>query len=377
MNLEQNKSEAMRVTLKGSIINLLLGVSKIVVGVFFFSQALIMDGIHSLSDLFTDAFVLIIAKYSYENPDEEHPYGHGRFETLGTIIIGIILISVAVFLAYDNYQLFILDQVREIPKWPTLIVAAVSIFANEWIYRFTLKAGNKIKSQLLIANAWHSRSDAFSSILVFAGLIFSINGVKQVDIIMAIFLSFFIGKVGWDFIWKSIKELVDTSLDEEVREEIKSIIKGISGVKGLHNLRSRKVGDKAILDVNIEVSPNISVSEGHEISTWVSSKIIESFDYIYDVTVHTDIEDDREDGQDFITYERNLLPLRDDILKRVESALDLSMYKKISDIKIHYVSGEVNLDLYFELEVKFSKEDYLQKLRAVDLFNGIRFFQSL
>ena len=377
MEIDIKKKKAFKVTLWGSLVDLCLGVAKVLTGSLFHSQALIIDGFHSLSDLLTDGFVLIVSKYSYDHPDEEHPYGHGKFETLGTIVIGVVLMSVAIFLAIDNLQIFLEDTPRVNPGWPTLIIAAMSIIAKEFTYRFTLKVGNELKSQILIANAWHSRSDAYSSILVFAGLIFSIAGIPKVDLFMAIVLSFFIGKVGWDFIWGSIKELVDTSLDAETRKEIKKVIHSIDGVKGLHNLRSRKVGEKAILDVNIEVSPRISVSEGHEIATWVAYSIKRQVQNIYDVTVHTDVEDDRDNEQDFISYEKELLPLRKEIEHNICDEIGEDSFNKIESIIIHYYKDKIGLDIYCCKDTTLDVEDIKIKILKNELVKAVKFYRPV
>ncbi|MFT6632926.1 MAG: cation diffusion facilitator family transporter [Bacteriovoracaceae bacterium] len=377
MEIDIKKKKAFKVTLWGSLIDLCLGVAKIVTGSIFHSQALIIDGFHSLSDLLTDGFVLIVSKYSYDHPDEEHPYGHGKFETLGTVVIGVVLMLVAIFLAIDNLNILLGDAPRMNPGWPTLIIAAISILAKEFAYRFTLKVGKELKSQILIANAWHSRTDAYSSILVFVGLIFSIVGVPKIDLFMAIVLSFFIGKVGWDFIWGSIKELVDTSLDAETRKEIKKVIHSIDGVKGLHNLRSRKVGDKAILDVNIEVSPRISVSEGHEIATWVAYSIKGQVQNIYDVTVHTDVEDDRDDEQDFISYEKELLPLRKEIEKNITDEIGEDSFKNFDSIIIHYYEDKVGLDIYCCKDINLDVEPVKSKILKNNLIKEVKFYRPL
>lgn len=378
MDIEVKKQKAFKVTLIGSLVDLGLGVAKVLTGSLFHSQALIMDGFHSLSDLITDGFVLIVSKYSFEHPDEEHPYGHGKFETLGTVVIGIILMGVAVFLALDNLEILLSGEIRKIAGWPTLIVAGASIIGKELIYRYSLRIGKELKSQLLIANAWHSRSDAYSSILVFAGLLCTMAGFPKVDLLMAIGLSFFIGKVGWDFIWRSLKELVDTSLEPETIEQVSHIINNIDGVKGHHNLRSRKVGDKAILDVNIEVSPNISVSEGHEIATWVARSMIEKIENIYDVTVHTDVEDDRGGEQDFIAYDRKLLPLRNIIESRLKELLGEDDFLKIKSISIHYVENQVDLDLFYETGEKPGDTREVEgKIKEYDLIRRVKFYASL
>ncbi|MBT4793323.1 MAG: cation transporter, partial [Halobacteriovoraceae bacterium] len=373
MSLELNKQKAINVTIVGTIVDVVLSAGKIIVGTVFFSHSLIIDGIHSLSDLLTDLFVLIVANFSHDHPDDEHPYGHGRFETLGTIVIGIVLVVVAIFLAIDNISLFLAGTVKEIPKWPTLVVAFISIISKEWLFRYSLKIGEEIKSQLIIANAWHSRSDALSSILVFVGLIFSLYGYKEVDLVVAVILSLFIGKVGWDFILNSLHELLDTSVSEEMREEIKAIIKSIDGVKGMHNLRSRKIGDKAILDVNIEVAPNITVSEGHEIATWTAETVIKAFDSVYDVTVHTDVEDDRETGQEYVVYESKLLPLRTEVLEKLEKIIGTAEYSKIDEVKIHYRYKRIKLSLLYLGDKLPEKKVILDAIESDDLFEEVVF----
>ena len=376
MEMHVIKKKAYRVTIISSIINTLLGTTQVVVGLLFHSQSLIMDGFHSLSDLFTDGFVLIVSKFSFEHADEEHPYGHGRFETLGTVVVGTVLISVALFMAFENLMLFMANKTKLVPGYPTLFVVGGSIIAKELLFRYAFKVGTEIKSEMVKANAWHARSDVITSVAVLIGLVFSINGYPQADLFVAVLLSFFIGRIGWRFIWKSVQELLDTSLSSEIRGEIKEMIKNVDGVRGLHNLRSRKVGGRAILDVNVEVVPNITVSEGHEIATWVAYKIINHFDNIYDVTVHTDVEDDRAPGTTYLSYENQLLPLRNEVIPQVQSILGDDDFSKITDIKLHYMVGKIHLDLYYNSETQFDKNATLSKFEGHKLFGKIKFFQE-
>lgn len=371
------KKRALKVTIIGGIADILLGICKIVIGQLFNSYALVVDGFHSLSDLLSDIFVLFMTKISYEEPDEQHPYGHGRFETLGTTIVGVILLLVGGFLIYENVVKLLNGGSNHIPGWPTIIVALVSVALKEVIFRYSYKAGKELNSQLLIANAWHSRSDAISSLIVLIGLIFSILKFPIVDSLMALGLSAFISKMGWDFIIKSLKELVDTSLDKDTRDQIQSIIEEIDGVTGLHNLRSRMVGNKAVLDVNIEVKPWISVSEGHEIATWVARKIKSEMEDILDVTVHTDIEDDRgveATDVDHSGQKRSLLPLRKDIDKQFNILLADSELEKVDRYLIHYREGNVQLDIYLKELCTNEKNQIEWKLKQVDFVSEVRFF---
>ena len=371
------KKRALKVTILGAIADILLGVCKIVIGQIFNSYALVVDGFHSLSDLLSDIFVLFMTKISYEEPDEQHPYGHGRFETLGTTIVGIILLIVGGFLIYENVVKLLGGGSSHIPGWPTIVVALISVIVKEVVFRYSYKVGKDLNSQLLMANAWHSRSDAISSLIVLIGLFFAILKFPIVDSLMALGLSAFISKMGWDFIIKSLKELVDTSLDKDTRDQIQTIIEDIDGVTGLHNLRSRMVGNKAVLDVNIEVKPWISVSEGHEIATWVARKIKSEMDDILDVTVHTDIEDDRgEEGTDVhhSGQKRALLPLRKDIDEQFKLLLADSELAKIERYLIHYREGKVQLDIYLKELCTNEKNQIEWKLKQVDLVSEVRFF---
>lgn len=346
MDNNQRKKQAQKVTLYGALIDLFAGVLKVILGLLYQSHALVVDGIHSFSDLFTDIFVLLITKYSTDAPDKEHPYGHGRFETIGTIVIGAILIGVSCIIIFENVMKFFLSVNFLAPGWPTLIGALISIGLKEWAYRFQVRVGRSIDSPIIVANAWHSRSDAISSLAVLIGLIFSMLGLPWLDPVMAIVVAILIGKIGWDFLWNSVTELVDTSIDLATKQKIEKIILGIDGVKSLHNLRSRKTGDKTIMDVNIEVSPRISVSEGHEISTYVSQELIKQIDSVIDVTVHTDVDDDRIEGEDYKVGIRKLLPLRKEVMQTIEDHFEMDINKEdILDIIIHYHGSTISCDI--------------------------------
>jgi cation diffusion facilitator family transporter len=360
MTPEEKKQEIKVVTLVGGVINIILSAIKILIGAAFHSSALIVDGLHSLSDVITDVFVLWVAKYSHDAPDEEHPYGHGRFETLGTVALGVILTATALVLAYENIVRLFIGDIYTIPTWPTLVGAGLSIILKEWVFRFTLKVGKKVESPMVIANAWHSRSDALSSIAVLLGIVFAMFGLPWMDTVMAIVVSFMIGKVGWDFLWNSIKELADTSLEPQFMKEVRSEILSIDGVKSMHNLRSRKMGEQAILDVNIEVARHITASEGHEISTYVQRNLIDKFKSIIDVTVHTDVEDDRIDGENFSMEKRELLPLRSKVTETLFNQIDIPEFLHMD---LHY-SDKIVVDFMFsekQLE-NISKHDLLHSL---------------
>lgn len=381
MNHKEKQAAAQKVTLIGSAVDLFLGVLKIVTGTLFHSHALVIDGLHSLTDLVTDAFVLIIGRVSNEKPDEQHPYGHGRFETLGTVVLGAILIATGGALLYETISRFYSGDVNQLPSWPVFATAIISILGKEIIFRYSKKVGEDLNSQLLIANAWHSRSDAITTIVVLIGALLTYFGVKYMDAAASVIVSIFIGKVGWDFLFSSIKELVDTSLPDEQITKIKKTILNVPGVISMHDLRSRFHGNKAVLDVNIQVSPLITVSEGHEIASWVMKDLMEGFDDIEDVTVHTDVEDDRVGAYEHAPLE--LLPLRPTLESLVRDQWEkLEAAPKLTEIQFHYLGGRVLVDLFL-VNKDLSKEqsDLLtaalrEALADTNWFKDIRIWNS-
>jgi len=257
--LDKRYRKVRKVTLVGAVIDLLLGVVKIVVGTASGSQALVADGVHSLSDLATDFLVLFAAKHSHRAADAEHPYGHGRIETVATVVLGAALIIVA-------------------PGALALLVALVSVLSKEAIYQYTARAGRRLRSNMLLANAWHSRSDAISSIVVALGIGGAMLGYPYLDAIAAVAVALMIAKIGWDLLWKSLQELIDTSLEDEQVEAIRKFIIGVHGVQALHMLRTRRSGADALIDVHILVDPVLSVSEGHQIGEQVRAGLIEQME---------------------------------------------------------------------------------------------------
>ena len=344
-NSERYK-ETVRVTLVGSVIDLALGIAKIIGGYAAQSQALIADGIHSLSDLVTDAAVLYAAKHSHREADEEHPYGHGRIETVATVVLGVALIVVAAGIAYDALMRLFNPETLWIPGALAIVIAMISVFSKEAIYHYTMRVAKKYKSKMLRANAWHSRTDAISSIIVVVGVAGSMAGLTYLDAIAAIIVGLMVAKIGIDLAWESLKELIDTSLEAERVEAIRKAILDVDGVASLHILRTRMMGGDALVDVHIQVAPEISVSEGHFISETVRSRLIKNIDYVSDVMVHIDPEDDEK-------FPLNThLPLRKEITSKVrEACAGLEEANSIEDIGLHYLEGKIQLDLFFPLSI--------------------------
>ncbi|MFK5969445.1 MAG: cation diffusion facilitator family transporter [Candidatus Marithrix sp.] len=341
---EQRYIKIRNVTLVGALGNIVMTIIKLGFGFYGKSQALIADGLHSLSDLISDGVVLVAAKYGTAAADKDHPYGHARFETLATVAIGALLILVAIGMFVDASRRLLSPDLLLHPNKLTLIVAFLSIVVKEALYQYTAKVAKKIKSQLLQANAWHHRSDAISSVIVLIGITGSIVGIPWLDAVAAVGVSFMIAHVGWSLGWGGVSELVDTGLDSEQLAEIKKIINNTDGVVTLHELRTRKMGGTNVLvDVHILVNSKITVSEGHQIGEQVRRNLITKMKNIKDVLVHIDPENDNNINNTNLT-----LPSRIEITGRLQQ-LWQAMELPIEHINLHYLSGKLIIDVYLSL----------------------------
>ena len=339
--LDTRYREVRKVTVVGGVVDLLLGIVKIVIGTTANSQALLADGVHSLSDLATDFLVLFAAKHSHREADEEHPYGHGRIETVATVILGVALALVAIGICYDALHRMRDPELLGKPGMLALLVALVSVASKEFIYQYTVRVARRLRSNMLHANAWHSRSDAISSIIVVIGVAGTMYGFTYLDAIAAAAVGLMIAKIGWDLLWKSLQELIDTSLEEDKVEAIRKAILDVTGVRALHMLRTRRSGSDALVDVHILVDPGLSVSEGHMIGEHVRTRLIGEMDDVSDVTVHIDPEDDE------VASPCNGLPLRDEVMRRLEKRWSkLGVHTDIEKVVLHYLDGKVHVDIF-------------------------------
>ncbi len=344
---------ARRVTIVGAVVNLLLALVKVVVGFIGQSQALIADGIHSFSDLISDAVVLIASKHGSREPDPEHPYGHGRIETLATVVVGLLLFGVTIGILYDAATRLLEPERLLQPGLVALVAAVFSVLAKEALTQYTLAAAKRIRSSLLRANAWHHRSDAISSVVVIIGVAGSMAGLPYLDAVAAVFVALMIAKIAWDLSWGGIRELIDTGLDDETVERIRTIIMSVEGVRALHMLRSRRMGADALVDVHIILEdPLISVSEGHQISETVRVRLVRELEDVEDVTVHIDPEDDE------IHAPCAGLPLRSRILDTLRQQWDgIPNTDAIERVTIHYLDGHVHLELLMPGHLTHSAEE--------------------
>jgi len=329
-----------RVTLVSVVWNLILTVAQIIIGFVGHSQALIADGLHTLSDLITDFMVLFALKHGKKAADEEHPYGHARIETAVTMILGIILVAVGAGIAISAGMRLSSAQTFVIPSAMTLWIAVITLGAKEGLYRYTMVTADRFDSNMLRANAWHHRSDALSSLIVAAGIGGSLLGFGYLDSVAALIVALMVVKVGGELAWQSLRELVDTGLAAEDLESIRQVILTISGVKALHLLRTRRVGEQALADVHIIVDDHLSVSEGHQISEMVRATLIKEIAPLADVMVHIDTEED-------VNVPSGAgLPLRDELQKRLDNYFrDIPEARMIEHMTLHYLNGRIDIEL--------------------------------
>ncbi|HHX35001.1 MAG TPA: cation transporter [Gammaproteobacteria bacterium] len=371
----QARDKAMRTTsIVGAIVNLVLTIAKVVFGIIGQSHALIADGVHSLADLSTDLMVWFAAKYSNQPADKEHPYGHARIETAFTVGLGVILIITAIGIVVDSAQRLLNPETLLQPTPIVLLVAAISIIANEGLYHYTMRVARDVSSNLLRANAWHHRSDAISSVVVLLGVAGSLLGVPYLDAFAALGVAFMIGKIGWDQAWASIRELVDTGMEPKAAASIERIIANVEGVQGVHMLRSRRMGGSYLIDVHIEVDEFLSVSEGHKIAEYVRLKLIESDKDISNALVHIDPEDD---SLDLLCIG---LPLRREVLADLRKVWDGEVdAAECGLVTLHYLSGKVHVDLVRPMQDADEEARDLclrleEKAHALDYIGQVRIF---
>lgn len=366
----QGIARATRVTLVGAAIDGGLGIGKIVVGQLAASHALVADGVHSLSDLATDIPVLVITRRARAAPDQDHPYGHGRFETLASLALGAVLLLVAGGLAQDSL-LRLLDGTFSIPGAAAVVAALVSVAAKEWVFRYTRRAAEALGSSLLLANAWHSRSDALSSVAVLVGVLGAMAGLPWLDLAAAIVVALMIGWVGWELIRDAARELVDTGLPEDVLTEVAEAVRRVPGVLGVHHLRSRRMGTDVLVDLDVEVGGTLSVSEGHRIATAVSRGLVEQFPAINSVNVHVDPVRGGDEAAALaetvpVTEPRGNtvpeaavadLPLREEAEAALRAALSPKLDEDLSRLTLHYGEQGIEVELYLGVDTTLDADE--------------------
>lgn len=276
---------ARRVSLITIALNIFLAIIKITAGILGSSSAMLADGVHTISDVGTTIIAYAGFKISKKKPDKTHPYGHEKFESIFAKILSLILLLTGIFIGYESIKILIIGNIRR-PGKIALYAAVISIVFKEWMYRYTFSAAKKIRSISLEADAWHHRSDAFSSIGTLVGVLGARLGFLALDPIAGIIVSILVIKVGVELYFKSIRELVDESASEEIIKEIETITLNVNGVKGINKLRTRVSGNSIHVDMDISVNADITVKEGHDISQIVHDEIEEKLEDVKHPMIH-------------------------------------------------------------------------------------------
>ncbi len=373
MEAKQRHQVTKRVTLIGALVNALLAFLQISSGLLGHSQALLADGIHTLSDLGSDFIILLATSQSAKVADKEHPYGHGRIETLASVLLGLILIGVGVGIGFRGFN-SIISSNQIAPEPFTLAFAIIAIFSKEGLYRYTLKASKRIHSTMLEANAWHHRSDALSSIIVLCGIAAQMIGVPYMDSLAAAIVALMISFMGYKLGRKALDELIDTSLERELVNNIQHTIEKTDCVKDVHSLRTRSMGGQGYIDAEIRVNPRLTVSEAHHIAFSLEQQIKTEFPQIIDVGIHVDPL--TEFGHHWVTD----LPSRQEILDRLTSqwsSIDCS--DKIQEIRLHYLNSRVEIDLILPLELAVSRfqlqvDELVEQASKVDFVGQVNIY---
>lgn len=274
-------------TFVSAALNIILGSLQILVGIFSGSQALIADGLHSLADLVSDVIVLVAKYHSHKAPDDEHSYGHHRYENAAALALGTLLIGLSVSMlwhAIDRlHNPLDIKTVHSAALW----IAGIALISKEVLFRYMLRIAQSLRSPLLIANAWHARSDAASSLVVALSIVGSFMGFPLLDPIAAVVVGLMILRMGWRFFWNSLHDLMDRSASASEIQEISETLLATPGVLGLHNLRTRKAGDLTIVDVHLEIDGQMTVTQGHDIALNARQRVLATH-AVLDVMTHVD-----------------------------------------------------------------------------------------
>jgi len=271
----ERAAAASRSTWVSVVINIVLTTVQISAGLLTRSQGLIADGVHSLSDLISDFIVLFASHHSKKDADEDHPYGHHRFENAASLALGIILLAVGAGMAWSAIQKFASPESIPTVDSAALWVVLGALIAKEGLFRYMLAIAKRVKSSMLVANAWHARSDAASSLVVGVGVIGNLAGYPILDPIAAMIVGGLIGKMGWQFGWNALHDLMDRAVDDAEMQAIQTTLVETPGVVGVHDVRTRKMGDMIIVDAHIEVDASITVEAGHNIAVLARQRVMQ------------------------------------------------------------------------------------------------------
>ena len=341
----ERSAEGRRITWISVAVNILLTAMQVVVGTLAHSQSLIADAMHTLTDIVADGFVLYANRKGAEAADAEHPYGHGRYETAASLLLGALLAATG-----GGILLTAADRLAHLGDLPPVGVAALwaalfTLGAKEALFRYMLRIAERLRSPMLVANAWHARADALSSLVVAAGIGGALAGFAFADALAAIVVGAMIVRAGLRFAWDAMQELIDTGLDEQEVAAIRRTIERTSGVVGLHELRTRRMAHQVLVDAHVQVDPRISVSEGHRIAEQARGRVLKAHDEVLDVLVHVDVEDDLMRVAPVAR-----MPDRDALVRHIEALLGVDLPPG-RQVVLHYLGQRVEAEIFLPPEI--------------------------
>ena len=354
----ERATEAQRATWVSVAVNLVMTVVQIVVGWLAHSQSLIAHGIHSFSDLLSDFLVIYASRQSAHPADDSHPYGHARVETAATLVLGISLTLIGGGILWESGMRLQHIEVLPAVELSAFWVALATVVAKEGLYRYLIRVAEKQRSQLLIANALHTRADAASALVVVVGIGGALLGWSFLDLLAAALMGFMILRMGAGLAWGAIKELIDTGLDTTQVDAIRQSLLATPGVLGLHELRTRRMAHQALVDAHVQVDARISVSEGHRIAESARARVLREHPEVLDVLVHIDPEDDLD--PDLAAMR---LPSRAVLLQDMQPLLaELPAPEKVV---LHYLNGRIEVEVFLDQQFFANGDDLRQAELAV------------
>ena len=341
----QRYRAASRATWISAALNLALTAAQLVVGWLAHSQSLIAHGLHSFSDLLSDFLVLYANRQGSHPADREHPYGHARVETAATLILGASLAVIGFGILWE--ATLRLQHVADLPPVELLAlwVAIITAVAKEILFRYLIRVAGRLRSPMLAANAWHTRADAASALVVVVGIAGALLGWTFLDLLAAAIMGFMILRMGLKLGWESLQELIDTGLEKDKVEAIRRTLLETPGVLGLHELRTRRMAHQALVDAHVLVDPRISVSEGHRLGERARRRVLDAHGEVADVLVHIDAEEDQA-----LMSSSAALPDRDALMAHLKGLLGEEA-AGIEKTVLHYLGSRVEAEVFLPFEV--------------------------
>ena len=339
-SIADRSREAQRATWVSVWVNLVMTIAQLIVGWLANSQSLVAHGLHSFSDLLSDFLVIYASRQSAHPADDKHPYGHARMETAATLVLGASLSLIGAGILWESGLRLQHIEALPVVELSALWVAIATVLSKEALYRYLIRVAERLRSQLLTANALHTRADAASALVVVVGIGGALLGWSFLDLLAAALMGFMILRMGAELAWGAIKELIDTGLDAAQVAAIRATLATTPGVRGLHQLRTRRMAHQALVDIHVQVDARISVSEGHRIAESARARVLREHPEVLDVLVHIDPEDDLDSDQ-----LSPGLPSRDALLGELRPLL--AGLPKPERVVLHYLRGKVEVEIFF------------------------------